>query len=55
MKKWMVYLLFIVPFLLTASPMRVQTPPKLGRFILENIGAENFFQGKNKGVGAIVI
>lgn len=55
MKKWMAYLLLIVPFLLTASPIRNQTPPKLENFILKNIGAENFFQGKNKGVLSIKI
>jgi len=48
MKKWMAYLLLIVPFLLTASPIIVKTPPKLETFILENIGSENFFKGTNK-------
>jgi len=55
MKKWVACLLFIVPFLLTASPIRVQTPPKLENFILKKIGTENFFQGKNTGVKTIKI
>ncbi|MDO9207971.1 MAG: hypothetical protein Q7T91_06935 [Sulfuricurvum sp.] len=55
MKRVMACLFFIVPFLLTASPISVQTPPNLERFILENIGAENFFQGKNKAVKSIAV
>lgn len=55
MKRVVACLFFIVPFLLTASPISIQTPPKLERFILENIGAENFFQGKNKAVKNIAV
>jgi len=55
MKKWTACLLLIVPFLLTASPIIVKTPPKLETFILENIGSENFFQGTNKAVKSIEI
>ncbi len=55
MKKWMACLLLIVPFLLTASPIIVKTPPKLETFILENIGSENFFQGINKAATSIEI
>jgi len=55
MKKWMACLLLIVPFLLTASPIRGETPPKLENFILTKIGKDNFFQGVNKGAKGIEI
>jgi len=55
MKRIMACLLLIVPFLLTASPIRGQTPPKLENFIITKIGKDNFFQGVNKGVKKIEI
>ncbi|MGZ8548491.1 MAG: hypothetical protein ACXWVX_04340 [Sulfuricurvum sp.] len=55
MRRVVTCLFFIVPFLLTASPINFQTPSKLERFILENIGEENFFKGKNEAVKNIEV
>lgn len=55
MKRLMACLFLIVPFLLIASPIGGQTPPKLESFILTKIGKDAFFQGKNKGVKKIEI